>query len=332
MTRSTLSARDVAVRVLTTEADAVRRLIDHLDDQFDRAVELIAEAPGSVIVSGIGKSGLVGRKISATFSSLGTPSHFMHPTEAMHGDVGRVRREDLMFLLSHGGATEEVLALAAVVRQDRIPVISVTGNPQSHLARISDCHLNIGAVTEACPHNLAPTTSTTAQLALGDALALAVAERKNFTADDYHRSHPGGNLGRQLMHLVDVMRLKVGENLPLLTTDMTVEQVLSTTSAGGGRRVGAVLIVDDAGKLAGIFTDADLARLLVKDGAAALGQSIGKVMTANPKRLSDTALVRDAVQLAREMRLDEIPIVDADDKPVGMIDVQDLVALKVIEG
>lgn len=332
MTRSKLSARDVAVRVLTTEADAVRSLIDHLDEQFDRAVELIAGAAGSVIVSGIGKSGLVGRKISATFSSLGTPSHFMHPTEAMHGDVGRVRRGDLMFLLSHGGSTEEVLALAAVVRQDRIPVISVTGNPQSHLARISDCHLNIGAVTEACPHNLAPTTSTTAQLALGDALALAVSERKNFTADDYHRSHPGGNLGRQLMRLVDVMRLKVGENLPLLTTDMTVEQVLATTSAGGGRRVGAVLIVDEAGRLAGIFTDADLARLLVKDGAAALGQPIGKVMTAHPKRLADTALVRDAVQLAREMRLDEIPIVDRQDKPVGMIDVQDLVALKVIEG
>ncbi len=332
MSNPSPSARDVARRVLQTEADAVRRMIDQLDDQFDRAAAAIADAEGAVIVSGIGKSGLVGQKISATFSSLGTPSHFMHPVEAMHGDVGRVRRGDVMLLLSHGGATEEVLALAAVVRQDRITVISITGNRDSHLAKLSDCHLCIGDVTEACPHNLAPTTSTTAQLALGDALALAVAERRRFTADDYHRSHPGGNLGRQLMRLVDVMRLKAGENLPLISPDRTIEDVLRETSGGGGRRPGAVVIVDDAGRLAGIFTDADLARRLVREGAAALGRPIGQVMTANPQHLTDAHLVRDAVQLVREMRLDEIPVVDGEGRPVGMIDVQDLLALKVIEG
>ncbi len=332
MTTSSSAARDAAARILQTEADAVRQLIDELDDHFDRAVELIANTQGSVIVSGIGKSGLVGQKISATFSSLGTPSHFMHPTEAMHGDVGRVQRNDVMLLLSHGGSTEEVLALAAVVRQDNITVISMTGNRESHLARISDCHLSIGNITEACTHNLAPTASTTAQLALGDALALAVSERRHFTADDYHRSHPGGNLGRQLMPLIDVMRLKVGENLPLLTPDQTIQQVLQITSGGGGRRTGAVLIVDQAGQLAGIFTDGDLAKLLVRDSADALVKPIGQVMTPNPKHLPDSALVRDAVQLVREMRLDEIPITNDQTKPIGMIDVQDLIALKVIEG
>jgi len=321
--------RDQARRVLQAEAQAVLNVIDQLDESFDRAVQMIVDLKGSVIVSGTGKSGLIGQKISATFASIGTPSHFLNPTDAMHGDLGRIRADDLLLLLSHGGETEEVLALAAVIRQDKVPVISITGKSDSHLARISDVHLSIGDVTEACPHNLAPTASTTATLALGDALAIAVSQRKAFTSEDYQKRHPGGLLGRQMMPLTQALRLRVGENLPLLSEKLSVEQVLA--QRGGERRVGAVLLVDEKGRLAGIFTDADLAKLLVREGPAALKRPIRQVMTATPRCLPEDACVRDAVQMVREMRLDEIPVVDADRRPIGLVDVLDLIALKVIE-
>jgi len=319
-----------AVRVLKSEAQAVLNIIQELDATFDRAVELIAGAKGSLVVSGLGKSGLIGTKISATFSSTGTPSHFLHPTEAMHGDIGRIRRDDVLLLLSSGGQTEEVLALAALVKQDRVPIVSMTGKRESHLSRISDVHLCIGDVTEACSHNLAPTASTTALLALGDALALAVSNAKHFTAEDFKKSHPGGLLGKQMLPLTQIMRMLAGKNLPLIAETLTVQEVLNRTAAGG-RRAGAVIIIDAKGKLAGIFTDADLAKLLVREGPKALQYPIKNVMTANPRRLSDTARVREAVQLVREFRIDEIPIVDQKDRPLGLVDVQDLVALKVIE-
>jgi len=188
----------------------------------------------------------------------------------------------------------------------------------------------VGDVTEACPHNLAPTASTTAMVALGDALALAVSRRRNFSADDFRKRHPGGILGRQLMAVTDAMRLRSGENLPLLPVEMTVGQLLERTSTGG-RRVGATLLVDADGRLAGILTDADVVRLIARQGAAALSEPVRQVMTARPKTLPDSALVRDAVQMVREHRIDEIPVVDDDGRPAGMIDVQDLIALKVID-
>jgi len=333
---------EFARQVLDAEAQAIGRI--EITAAFGRAVGVILDATqstkgpanqaggGSVVVSGLGKSGLIGQKISATLASTGTPSHFLHPTEAMHGDLGRVRRGDVVLILSFGGSTDEVISLASILKQDQVPVVSIVGKPDCDLARLSTVALSIGDVTEACPHNLAPTASTTAMLALGDALAMSVSRRRNFGVDDFRKVHPGGALGRQLMPVVQAMRFRVGDNVPLVSLDATVQQaVRAEVPSATGRRVGAVLIVDAQGRLAGIFTDADLRRLLIEQGQDALGQPINGAMTANPHRLTDSSLVRDAVQLVRELRIDEIPVVDADGKPLGLIDVQDLIALKVIE-
>lgn len=328
----------LARSVLEAEARAVMNVIGHLGESFAPAVGKIAGCKGAVVVSGLGKSGIIGRKISATLSSTGTPSHFLHPTEAMHGDLGRIRNDDILLLLSYTGETEEVLALAALVRQDGVPTISMTGPTDCHLARICDIALCVGDVTEACPHNLAPTASTTAMLALGDALALAVAERRDFTADDFRKRHPGGALGRQLMPVTQMMRFKVGVNLPLMRDDRTVQEVLNdacakpqAASEPAIRQAGAVLLIDAKGKLSGIFTDGDLRRLLAEREAEALSQPMSKVMTRSPRTLTDAATVRDAVQLMRERRLDELPIVNDAGEPVGLIDVQDLVGMKVVD-
>lgn len=305
-----------------------------LGPDFDAAVELIVAktgpGSGSVIVSGIGKSGLIGTKLAATFASTGTPSHFIHATEAAHGDLGRIRRGDVALLLSFGGQSEEVVALAALLRQDGTPVVSITGREDAHLARLATHALTVGPVDEACPNNLAPTSSTTAMLALGDALAMAVSEARRFTADDFRKSHPGGLLGKRMMPLTEVMRFRAGENLPLIAVGGTVGEALARAE-DVARRAGALLLVDADGTLAGILTDADVRRRLVAAGAGVLERPVAEIMTRSPKRLRDTDLVRDAVQLVREVRLDEIPVVDADDRPVGLIDVQDLIALKVIE-
>lgn len=329
--------RTFARKVLAAEAAAIGRI--KLDVGFSRAVTLILENTGgtqrgSVVVSGLGKSGLIGAKISATLASTGTPSHFLHPTEAMHGDLGRIRRGDVMLLLSYTGATDELVSLATILRQDRVPTIALVGKPQCHLATLATVTLPVGDVAEACPLNLAPTASTTAMLALGDALALTVARRRNFGVDDFRKVHPGGGLGKQLLPVTEIMRLKAGENLPVVAATLSVGEALAKAEsfAHGGRRVGAFLVVDARGKLVGIFTDGDLRRLVLKRGKNALDEPLRKVMAADPRRLPHTALVRDAVQLAREYRFDEIPVVDDHDKPVGLIDVQDLMALKVIEG
>lgn len=316
--------------VLRAEAEAVQNVIEHLGPEFDEAVAMLAERSGSVIVSGMGKSGLIAQKLSATLASTGSPSHYLHPAEAMHGDLGRIRRDDTLVILSYGGATDEVLALAALVRQDEVPVIALTAQADSHLGRLADICLAVGDVTEACPHNLAPTASTTATLALADALALAVSRARHFDADDFKKRHPGGLLGKQMMPVTDVLRFRAGDNLPLIAVGQTIQQVLADASQYP-RRAGAVMLIDEQGKLSGIFTDADLRRLLVADGPAALQRPVAEVMTASPAHLTDDALVRDAVQLIREKRLDEIPVLNQNAQPIGLIDVQDLIALKVIE-
>ena len=322
--------RDYAREVLRAEAEAVKNAGSLLDAGFDKALDLVAGCDGHVVVAGLGKSGIIAQKISATLASTGTPSHYLLPTEALHGDLGRVRAGDVVILLSYSGNTEEVLALAALLRQDGVPIVALCSKSDTHLGKLADAVLTIGDVTEACPHNMAPTASTTAMLALGDALALAASRRRNFSADDFRKRHPGGMLGRQLLPLADAMRLRAGENLPLLRDTLTVQGLIDATSKGG-RRVGATLLVDEADKLSGILTDADVVKLFAKHGGGALAMPVSKVMTRNPKTLPISALVRDAVQLARELRLDEIPVVDDAGKPVGMIDVQDLIGLKVIE-
>jgi arabinose-5-phosphate isomerase len=326
-------ARDV----LRIEAAAVAAV--NIDGSFHEAVDRVVaavEGGGAIVVSGLGKNSYIAQKLSATFASTGTPSHFLHPTEAMHGDLGRIRRGDVVVALSFGGNTDEMILLASVLRQDEIPVIAIVGNDQSDLARLATVMLCVGPLDEACPHKLAPTASTTAMLALGDALALAVSRRRAFGVDDFKKVHPGGNLGRQLTPVVQAMRFKAGENLPLIGEQATVEQAYAQqeqfAAASGLRRAGALLVVDDAGRLVGIFTDGDLRRSLTRDGSDAWHQSIGRLMTRDPRTLAPNSLVRDAVRMVCEYRIDEIPVTDTDGKPLGLIDVQDLVALKVIEG
>jgi arabinose-5-phosphate isomerase len=318
---------------MLAEADAIRRVAARAAGEDTRrwadAVALLDGCTGHVIVSGMGKSGLIGAKIAATMSSLGLPAHFMHPSEAVHGDLGRLRAGDVAILMSYSGGTEEVVNLAAILRTDGIRRVGISCNHQSHLARLCDVHLAIGDVVEACPLNLAPTASTTAMLAMGDALALAVSRRRNFAADDFHRRHPGGALGAGLKSVTEVLRFRVGETLATVTEDCTVADALRST--GGGRRAGALVVVDAAGRLSGIFTDGDLRRRVNELGAGLLSKRVAEVMTARPSALSSEALVRDAVQLVRERRLDEIPVVDADGRPLGLIDVQDLVSMKVID-
>ena len=318
---------------MVAEAEAVRRTAARAAGEdaahWHAAIALLDGCTGHVIISGMGKSGLIGAKIAATMSSLGLPAHFMHPSEAVHGDLGRVRPGDVALLMSYSGGTEEVVNLAAILRTDGIRRIGISCNHQSHLARLSDVHLAIGDVVEACPLNLAPTASTTAMLAMGDALALAVSRRRNVAADDFHRRHPGGALGAGLKSVTEVLRFRVGDTLTTVREDCTVADALRTT--GTGRRAGALVVVDGHGRLSGIFTDGDLRRRVNDLGAELLSKRVVEVMTARPSTLSSEALVRDAVQLVRERRLDEIPVVDADGKPLGLIDVQDLVSMKVID-
>ena len=326
-----------AQSVLDAEAAAIGHI--GLDAGFSRAVDLIAGLEGALVVSGLGKSGLIGAKLSATFASTGTPSHVLHPVEAFHGDIGKVRSRDAVLLLSNGGGTEEILTLATLLKQDGIPTLALVGRPGSELGRLADVTLAIGDVTEACPHNLAPSASTTAMLALGDALALSVMRQRNFSADDFHKVHPSGGLGKQLMPVTQAMRFKaVGDqaNMPLIALGATMQdaykQAEQSANDSGLRRAGALMVVDGDGKLAGIVTDGDLRTALIDAGTDAWTGPVDDVMTKNPTTLLSDALVRDAVHVVRSTRFDEIPIVDRDGRPIGLIDVQDLAALKVIEG
>ncbi|MSR69912.1 MAG: KpsF/GutQ family sugar-phosphate isomerase [Phycisphaerales bacterium] len=295
-----------------------------------RALDLLEPCKGHVVVSGLGKSGLIGAKISATLASLGQPSHFIHPSEAVHGDLGRMRVGDVALLLSFSGETAEVVDLALHLKADGVARIGISTRPTTTLARLCDAHIALGDIVEACPLNLAPTASTTAMLAAGDALALALARRRNFQADDFHRHHPGGMLGAGLRQITEALRFRVGHNLSVLSDALSVREALA--AAGQGRRTGAIMLVDQSGRLSGIFTDGDLRRLVTTQGVGALDTPVARVMTARPVSLTVDALVRDAVRLVQERRLDEIPIVGGDGKPVGIVDVQDLVAMRVVEG
>ncbi|MCH7545341.1 MAG: KpsF/GutQ family sugar-phosphate isomerase [Planctomycetes bacterium] len=317
--------------VLRAEAEAIERIARQVagDDSahWKAALDLLESCTGHVVVAGMGKSGLIGAKISATLCSVGIPSNTLHPAEAVHGDLGRVRRGDVVLLLSYSGNTEEVCNLAAILQADALPRLGISCSHDSQLARLCDVHLSTGDITEACPLNLAPTASTTAMLALGDALALGVSRRRNFSEDDFHKHHPGGMLGVGLRKITEALRFRVDKNLPVVSDKVTVRQALE--QAVGDRRTGAILLVDEAGRLSGIFTDADFRRLMRTDEKG-MSRTIAEVMTKHPKHLTTDDLVRDAVALTRERRLDEIPVLDPDGKPVGLVDVQDLIAMKVV--
>ena len=317
--------------VLAAEANAIRRISERATDADRKAwrdaIELLNDCSGHVVVTGMGKSGLIGAKISATLTSLGQPSSTLHPAEAVHGDLGRVCSGDVVMLLSYSGETEEVINLAAILQADGVPCIGISSSSRSTLARLSNVHLCLGDLAEACPLNLAPTATTTAMLALGDALALAVSRRRNFDAGDFQRRHPGGMLGAGLRPVTDVLRFKVGHNLPVVSDTVTVREACEQTRTG--RRPGAVVLADAQGRLSGIFTDADLRRLMLEDPRG-MDLPIADIMTRRPEHLVVGDLVRDAVRLMRENRHDEIPVVDQDGKPVGLVDVQDLIAMKVV--
>lgn len=328
------SPRAIAERVLRTEAEAIVGAMDRVGPSFDTAVELFVSCEGAVLVSGVGKSGLVGQKLSATLASTGTPSHFLSAAEAAHGDLGRFRPGDVGLLLSYSGATAEVIALAGQLSAQGVPFVSISRDEGTRLAKLSTAALTTGELEEACQHNLAPSASTAAMMALGDALALAASEHRAFSADDFHQRHPGGALGAQLLPVESVVRFRAGENLAPLSDRLTVGEVIVAGSTPGVRSAGATLLVDEHGRLTGIFTDGDLRRLMARvatKGGPSLELPIGEVMTRTPAALGVGDRVREAVRIVRERRIDEIPVLDANRCPVGLLDVQDLIALRVLD-
>ncbi len=318
-----------AEQVIEAEASAVRGLTRLVSEpSFAQTVRLFHECTGSVIVTGIGKAGIVGSKISATLASTGTASHFLHPAEAVHGDLGRVQNDDIVLAMSHSGESDEILRLIEPLKQRDIRLVSIVGDPDSRLARHSDVVLSMGILIEACPLGVAPSVSTTCMLALGDALALTVMKARQFSAEEYARFHPAGALGARLMTVGQTMWFKPDEPLPLAAMTDTLAQMLDETAAL--KRRGAVMIVDADGRLAGIITDGDLRRAISTYGAAALQQTTRQVMTADCKRVRPDTLAAEAMAIFHKFRIDELPVVDADDKPVGLIDVQDIVAIKIV--
>jgi arabinose-5-phosphate isomerase len=319
-----------ARRVIEAEAAAVAGLGALVESSaFAEAVRRVYGCRGSVIVTGVGKAGQIGKKISGTLASTGTPSHFLHPTEALHGDLGRIGPEDLVLALSHSGRSDEILRLIEPLKQREIPLISIVGDGQSPLARYSDLVLCMGVQEEACPHGLAPSVSTTCMLALGDALALTVMKARNFSIEDYARFHPGGALGARLITVGQSMWFKRGETLPLACQTDTVEEMLNKTASL--KRRGAVMIVDEAGKLKGIITDGDLRRAMTRFGTRVFACRTADLMTSPCKRVTEDTLAAEAMAIFHKYRIDELPVVDAQEHPVGLIDVQDIVSLKIVQ-
>ena len=327
-------AKDEALKfarqVIEAEASAVRAMAAAIDESFERAVRLVLECPGSVLTSGVGKAGHVARKLSATLASTGTPSHFLSVSDAAHGDLGSIRRGDIVLILSASGESDEILRLLSLVKKLDHPVIAMTASRTSGLGRGAQVVLAIGKIEEACPLGLAPSASTTAMMALGDALALTVMKLRRFSAEDFALFHPAGQLGRKLMRVKEAMTFRRGENLALASDHLTVAQVLREVS-NIKRRSGAVVLVDAKGKLSGIFSDGDLRRLVTDNDGTALSRPIGQVMTRSPKRIAENAMASEAMAVMRQHRIDELPVVDDQDRPVGLIDVQDLVVLRMLD-
>ncbi|MCH2100580.1 MAG: KpsF/GutQ family sugar-phosphate isomerase [Planctomycetes bacterium] len=319
-------ALDRGKQVLALEAEAVRLLAEVLDGStFLKACEMLLACSGRAVVTGMGKAGLIGQKLSATLASTGTPSLFLHPGEALHGDLGRVRPEDVVIALSKSGGTREVVQLLSPIRAIGASTIALCESPESPLGDSADLVLALGQAPEACPLGLAPTVSTTVMLALGDALAMAVLEGRDFTREEFARFHPAGSLGKQLMRVSEIMRQ--GNELPLVAAGSSVTDVLAIMSKTPGRP-GAALIVDDTQALCGIFTDGDLRRM-AEDGSIPVSEPIDAFMATNPKRLRPEELVGDALRAFRDTHVDQMPVVNIDGRVVGLVDVQDLLEVRL---
>lgn len=308
-------------KVIRHEIRALKKLVERLGREFSHAVEAVAACKGRVVVTGMGKAGIVGQKVSATLASTGTPSHFLHPAEAVHGDLGRIVGEDLVLAFSNSGETEEIVRLLPSLRKIGAKLISVTAERQSTLARHSDVAIPIGPVTEACPLGLAPSASTTAMLALGDALALTVLQRRSFNKEKFAFYHPAGDLGRRLLKVEEIMRPL--EEVAVVQTTATARDAVHAICAGKVHRTGAACVLGRAGTLRGIITDGDIRRRLARD-AAFLEKPVREVMTKTPITVARGSLAADAFQVLKSRRIDELPVVDRRGRLVGIVDVQDL--------
>jgi arabinose-5-phosphate isomerase len=323
--RSPRSPREVAAEVLETEAAAIRGLLPQLDERFDRAVDLLRATTGRVVCTGMGKSGLIMKKIAATLSSTGTPALFLHPAEAVHGDLGMIMAGDAVLAASYSGTTEEILRLVETVKRLGIPLIVMTANPASPLARHADLHLSVAIDREACPLNLAPTASTTATLALGDALAMALLEARGFTREDFALLHPAGQLGRQLLKVEQLMH--AGDALPKVTAETPMREAIYEMSK---KKLGITAVTAAPGDdtLVGCISDGDLRRLLATD-AAPLDHTAGQCMTTNPRTIDGGELAAVALKEMEEHRITSLFVCDAAGKLSGIVHLHDLWRLEL---
>ncbi|MCK5579471.1 MAG: KpsF/GutQ family sugar-phosphate isomerase [Planctomycetes bacterium] len=313
-----------AKEVLKTEMAAIRLVASRLNSHFVLAVRLILKCKGRVVVTGMGKAGIIGQKISATLASTGTPSLFLHPAEAYHGDLGRVTKDDIVLALSNSGTTNEIIQLLPSLKKIGVKIIAVTGSRKSQLGKYSNVVLEIGRVSEACHWGLVPSASTTAMLALGDALSLTVFRNRKLTKRQYALYHPGGELGRKLLRVKEIMRQ--GKQNPIIPETKTVQAALRAITKS---RAGAISVVNKQKKLTGIFTDGDLRRHVGSDPRC-LQVSIKKIMTRRPITVGPEKLAAEALQILRDKKIDEIPVVDKKGRPIGMLDVQDLLSAGIV--
>lgn len=311
--------------VIRTEAAAINELERRVDENFARACLLIIACTGRTVVIGMGKSGHIGSKIAATLASTGTPAFFVHPAEASHGDMGMITRHDVVIALSNSGETDEVLALLPVIKRLNVPLIALTGNPSSSLAKAATITLNVGVEKEACPLGLAPTSSTSAALAMGDALAIALLEHRGFDEQDFARAHPGGSLGRRLLlHVHDIMH--TGREMPLVRTDTLLKDALVEMSRKG---LGVTAVVDDGGRLLGIFTDGDVRRAL--DAGMDVGTTcMSDIMTRTFKSIGKDKLAAEALALMEQCKINALPVLDQDGRLIGILNMHDLLRARVV--
>ena len=320
-----VDVRAIAARVLRMEADAILGLVAKLDARFEAAIELLRGCSGRIIVTGMGKSGIIGRKIAATFASTGTPSYFLHPAEGVHGDLGMVARGDVVLALSNSGETDEVLAILPPLKRLGVPIVLLTGNPASTLARQCEVVLDVSVAEEACPMNLAPTSSTTAALAAGDALAMALLELRGLRPEDYAALHPRGTLGwRALFRVADLMH--TGDGVPRVRADATLEDTILEMTK---KRFGMTTVIDGAGRLTGIVTDGDLRRLHLKTQSIA-GVRAGDVASSTPKTIGADELAAKALEVMEAWAITSLVVPDAEGRPVGVIHMHDILRAKIV--
>lgn len=312
-------SRDTARKVLEIEAEAIRELIARLDEGFDRAVEILLACTGRVVTTGMGKSGIIAQKISATLASIGTPSLYLHPAEAIHGDLGRIVKGDALVAVSNSGDTEEILALVPWLKRLGVPLVTLSGNPRSPLAEAADVHVDVGVRIEACPLGLAPTASTTAALAMGDAICMSLLERRGFTADDFAVLHPSGQLGKKLQRVEDLMH--TGDEIPRVHAATPIKEVLFEMTR---KRLGLTTVVEPDGTLLGIISDGDLRRQLERHGNSILDKSAAECMTREPVRVERSEFAMRALDVMESRRITSLMVTDAQGRIEGVLHLHDL--------